>query len=231
MKRKHLVAKLNTRKKIIEDLRKDKKELRSQLVLKRKAETQIKDLITNLVEEEERRKREAELLVKENSKSLKKENKGIVDNSNAAENYDVDLSTNGFESFSSLKGKLNWPVRNGHVVRKFGENRNQKLNTVTINYGVDIKVPSEEEVKAVADGVVSAIEFIAGYGSVIIITHKGDYRTVYSHLSEIYVSEGDKVKRGKLIARVGETLEGNILHFEIWNSRINQNPEIWLVKK
>lgn len=228
---KNLVAKLNTRKKIIEDLRKDKKELRSQLVFKRKAETQIKDLITKLVVEEERRKREAELLVKENSKSLKNENNGIVDNSNTTENYDVDLSTSGFESFSSLKGKLNWPVRNGHVVRKFGENRNQKLNTVTINYGVDIKVPSEEEVKAVADGVVSAIEFIAGYGSVIIITHKSDYRTVYSHLSEIYVSEGDKVKRGTLIARVGETLEGNILHFEIWNSRINQNPEIWLVKK
>ena len=85
--------------------------------------------------------------------------------------------------------------------------------------------------KAVAEGIVSVIDWIPGYGSVIIITHKNEYRTVYSHLSDLYVSEGDKVKMGSVIAKVGESLEGNILHFEIWNSRSNQNPEVWLVKK
>jgi murein DD-endopeptidase MepM/ murein hydrolase activator NlpD len=100
-----------------------------------------------------------------------------------------------------------------------------------MNYGVDIKASGDLSVKCVAGGVVSVIDYIPGYGSVIIVTHKGDFRTVYSHLSEIYVNEGDKVKAGSLLAKVGESLEGNILHFEIWNSRKNQNPEQWLAKK
>ncbi|MCH9030149.1 MAG: M23 family metallopeptidase [Bacteroidetes bacterium] len=65
----------------------------------------------------------------------------------------------------------------------------------------------------------------------IIVTHKEDYRTVYSHLSEIYVSEGEKLKTGKVIAKIGDSLDGKVLHFEIWNSRENQNPEVWLTNK
>jgi murein DD-endopeptidase MepM/ murein hydrolase activator NlpD len=54
---------------------------------------------------------------------------------------------------------------------------------------------------------------------------------VYSHLSGIFIKEGDKVKRGTLIAKTAESTDGNILHFEIWNSRTNLNPEQWLAKK
>ena len=116
-------------------------------------------------------------------------------------------------------------------MRHFGEDRNAKLNTVTLNYGVDIKAASDLNIKTPADGVVSAIDWIPGYGGVIIITHKDGYRTVYSHFSEIFVKEGDKVKPGSVIAKVGESIEGYIVHFEIWNSRNNQNPEIWLARK
>ena len=141
------------------------------------------------------------------------------------------MSTSEFSNFSSLKGRLNWPVNKGTIVKRFGENRNSKLNTVTLNYGVDIKTQPDEKVIAVAEGVVSAIDWLPGYGSVIIITHKGDFRTVYSHLSDIYVKEGDKVNLGTALGKVGESIEGNVLHFEIWNSRDKQNPEIWLAKR
>ena len=150
---------------------------------------------------------------------------------NESSNYDVDLSTRGLTSFSSLKGKLDWPISNGKIIRKYGENKISKTNTVMLNYGVDISASKDVNVKAVSDGIISAIDWIPGYGSVIIVTHKENYRTVYSHLSEIYVNEGDKVKPGNVIAKVGDSLEGRILHFEIWNSRENQNPEIWLAKK
>lgn len=100
-----------------------------------------------------------------------------------------------------------------------------------LNYGIDIAAGKDLNVKTVSDGVVSAIDWIPGYGSVIIVTHRGDYRTVYSHLSEIYVNEGDKVKTGNIIAKVGDSVEGQVLHFEIWNSRQNQNPETWLTKR
>ena len=130
-----------------------------------------------------------------------------------------------------MRGRLNWPVARGTIIRKFGENKNLRLRTVTINYGIDIRVSGDLTVKSVADGVVSAIEWLPGYGSVLIITHKDQFRTVYGHLGEISVREGATILQGETIGKIGESLEGNILHFEIWNDRDNQNPEVWLVKR
>ncbi len=231
-----LMGKLNERKKILNLIKHDKSELSNELEAKKQAEIKIRNIITSMIAEAERKKKEeADRLEREklkgdvrpvdNTVSIKAEN-------NAEPSaYDISLSTSGFASFSSMKGKLNWPVSNGKIVRKYGENKNSKTNTIMLNYGVDIAASKDIDVKAVSDGVISAIDWIPGYGSVIIVTHKGDYRTVYSHLSEIYVNEGDRVKPGKVIARVGDSLEGKVLHFEIWNSRENQNPEIWLARK
>jgi septal ring factor EnvC (AmiA/AmiB activator) len=229
--------KLSERKKVLVSIRHDKAELKKSIDAKRFAESKIKNLITRLIEEEERkRKEEKESLAKLESEKLKKENtsktyttgKKVVNNSAV---YDINLSTSGFNSFASLKGRLNWPIFGGQIIRHYGENRNAKLNTVTLNYGVDIKASTDLNIKAAAEGVISAIDWIPGYGSVIILTHKDGYRTVYSHLSEIFVKEGDKVKPGTVIAKIGESLEGFIVHFEIWNSRNNQNPETWLARK
>jgi septal ring factor EnvC (AmiA/AmiB activator) len=232
-----LQKKLVERKKLLASIRHDKTELKKSINTKRSAESKIKNLIAKLIETEERkRKEEHERLAKLESEKLRNESRTKTistdkkDVNNAAV-YDIDISTSGLSSFSSLKGKLNWPVSGGHIVRHFGEDRNAKLNTVTLNYGVDIKAASDLNIKTPADGVVSAIDWIPGYGGVIIITHKDGYRTVYSHFSDIFVKEGDKVKSGSVIAKVGESIEGFIIHFEIWNSRNNQNPEIWLARK
>jgi len=219
-----LEEKLVAGKKILKKIRNNKTELKKELSTKKNSETQIKNLIARLVEEE--RKRKEEELARLNKESGNKTNTSDISSSG----YDIDLNTGSFESFASLRGKLNWPIH-GQIIGKFGENRNRKLNTVTLNYGVDIKASKDLSVKAVGEGVVSALDYIPGYGSVIIITHKDDFRTVYSHLSEIYVNEGDKVNTGNVIAKVGESLEGYILHFEIWNSRDNQNPELWFARR
>src|ERR1035437_63035 len=229
--------KLAERKKVLASIRHDKTELKKSISVKRSAESKIKNLISKLIEAEERkRKEEHERLAKLEAEKLRKESKiktipTVKKEVNKDAVYDINISTSDFSSFSSLKGKLNWPVSGGHIVRHFGEDRNAKLNTVTLNYGVDIKASSDLNIKVPADGVVSAIDWIPGYGGVIIITHKDGYRTVYSHFSEIFVKEGDKVKPGSVIAKVGESIEGFIVHFEIWYSRNNQNPEIWLARK
>jgi septal ring factor EnvC (AmiA/AmiB activator) len=232
-----LQKKLVERKKLLASIRHDKTELKKSINTKRSAESKIKNLIAKLIETEERkRKEEHERLAKLESEKLRNESRTKKISTEKREVnddavYDIDISTSGLSSFSSLKGKLNWPVSGGHIVRHFGEDRNAKLNTVTLNYGVDIKAASDFNIKTPADGVVSAIDWIPGYGGVIIITHKDGYRTVYSHFSDIFVKEGDKVKSGSVIAKVGESIEGFIIHFEIWNSRNNQNPEIWLARK
>lgn len=221
-----LNKKLSEQKNILDVLKKDKSKITKSISDKRKSEKQIRNLIIKLVEDSERSKKELE---KERSNVLiTSETKST--SQTFAKEFNVDLNTAMFTSFSELKGRLNWPISKGRVVRKFGETKNQKLNTVTINYGVDIKAAGDLSVKCVAEGVVSTIEWLPGYGTVLIISHKGNYRTVYGHLSEIYVNEGDKVKTGGVIAKVSESLEGNILHFEIWSARQNVNPELWLKK-
>ncbi|MEE9288928.1 MAG: M23 family metallopeptidase, partial [Bacteroidota bacterium] len=84
---------------------------------------------------------------------------------------------------------------------------------------------------AVADGDVSRIWWLPSFGSLIIVNHYNGYRTVYAQLSEILVTEEQRVAEGDVIARTGESLSGPSLHFEIWKEREKQNPETWLRKK
>ena len=228
---KTLSKKLKTQKSILAGIKKDKKIVSKSINDKRKSEQKIRDLIVKMVEEAEaKRKREEELRLKKPETVVANETSTITKKETETGEYNFDLSTSNFASFSELKGKLNWPISRGKVVRKFGESLNPKLKTLTVNYGIDIRASGDMTVKCVAEGVISAVEWLPGYGTVLIISHKGNYRTVYGHLSEVFIKEGDKIKTGGVIAKVGESVEGNILHFEVWNGRQNVNPEIWLKK-
>jgi len=200
---------------LIVQLRKDKKNIFQEIDSKQKAEIRIKDLIARLEKEDiERRKKFLEAEVKKKNVSERKE-----------------IKYSSFSNFGEMIGKLPWPVSSGIVIRDFGENTNEQLKTVTLNYGIDIKSTKDEAVHSVGDGIVSAVEWIPGYGSVVIITHAENYRTVYGHVTDLQVDEGASVKAGDIIGNISDTLEGRILHFEIWNKRVYQNPEIWLVRK
>lgn len=217
-----LKQKIQNRKIYLASLKNNKEALKNEIELKRKSEVEIKGIIAYLIAEE---KREAEALRKERELAELKRKSGItIDEKESG----ITSFTKSSSAFAAIKGKMLWPVDNGKIIRKFGEQKNIRLNTITLNYGIDIKTLSGKTVKAVLDGVVSSINWLPGYGSVIIITHKDNLRTVYGHLAEIYVSEQTKVSSGTPIGTVDESLEGSILHFEIWNERENQNPELWL---
>ena len=226
-----LIAKLNDKKEILKSIKKNKNELRKLIIAKKEAQKKTENLIARLIEEEERRKKELELKQKKilASTEVSSEQKNKI----KAENneFDYDLGTSTFSSFAKLKGNMIWPLYKGKIIRKFGENRNKALNTITLNYGVDIKAYKDKNVHCVGEGVVAALDWLPGYGNVVIVSHKDGYRTVYSHLSEIFVSEGDKVKKSSVLALVDEGLDGYVLHFEIWKARDKQNPELWLARK
>jgi len=225
-----LTEKLNDRKVILNSIKKKKSELKKLIVAKKESQKKIENLIAKLIEEEEKRKQE--LALKQNGQlasSEKTSEKNKIKEENNT--FDYDLSTSSFSSFAEQKGKMIWPLHKGKIIRKFGENRNKSLKTVTLNYGVDIKANKDKNVRSVGEGVVAALDWLPGYGNVVIVSHKDGYRTVYSHLSEIFVAEGDKVKVGSVLAVVDEGLDGYVLHFEIWKSRDKQNPELWLAKK
>jgi murein hydrolase activator len=222
--KKVLTQKLNERKTALNSIKKNNKELKKVIVAKKEAQKKTEQLIAQLIERDAAANKDQ---LVSTDKSAVEKNK--IRDENVG--YDYDLNTESFASFAELKGKMIWPLHKGKVIRKFGENKNKSLNTVTLNYGVDIKADKDKNVRSVGEGVVAAIDWLPGYGNVIIISHKNNYRTVYSHVSEIFVSEGDKVKSGSVLALVDEGIDGYVLHFEIWKGRDKQNPESWLAKK
>jgi murein DD-endopeptidase MepM/ murein hydrolase activator NlpD len=131
-------------------------------------------------------------------------------------------------TFELKRGRLRWPVDEGRVVAQFGNQRHPTLKTVTQNTGIDIAVKAGSAVTAVADGEVATIWWLPSYGNLLIVNHYGGFRTVYTHLAEINVAEGEKLKEGDVIGTSGEALDGPRLHFEIWKDREKQNPEQWL---
>ena len=222
--KKVLTQKLNERKAALNSIKKNNNELKKALTAKKESQKKIEQLIAQLIEKEASANKDQLTSIE---KSTLEKNR-IRDESAS---YDIDLNTSSFASFAELKGKMIWPLHKGKIIRKFGENKHKSLNTVTLNYGVDIKADKDKNVRSVGEGVVAAIDWLPGYGNVIIISHKNNYRTVYSHVSEIFVSEGEKVKSGSVLAVVDEGLDGYVLHFEIWKGRDKQNPEMWLTRK
>lgn len=113
---------------------------------------------------------------------------------------------------------LSSPTRGGVVTSTFGE-RWGKLHK-----GMDIAGNIGDPVMAAFDGVVKSVFYERdGYGKVVILEHEDGLETRYAHMSEFEVKEGDKVKKGDLVGRVGNTgrSTGPHLHFEL---RVNGNP-------
>ena len=220
-----LRRKYTERQGVLKKIRKDKRTYQKQLVRKTDAARQVEQLIADLIEKERIRKereaaerRERELAEAREREKLKKVPPPLPQ---AAEEMTMD-------SFAERRGKLRWPVTRGTIKSKFGKQIHPVLKTVTQNTGIDIATPNGSNVYAVADGEISIVSFIPGFGNVLIINHYNGYRTVYAHLAEILVLESDRVKEGTVIARSGDTVDQPLLHFEIWKEREKQNPESWL---
>ncbi|MBI4530625.1 MAG: peptidoglycan DD-metalloendopeptidase family protein [Candidatus Latescibacteria bacterium] len=132
-------------------------------------------------------------------------------------------------AFSASRGGLPWPV-NGRVLRSFGRHVNERLGTVTFNRGIDIAATPGSDVRAVAPGQVVMIDWMRGYGNLLLLHHSGDYFTVYAHLSDIRVASGQDVDRGDIIALSGDSgsLDGPKLHFEVLKGNEALDPLAWL---
>ncbi|NOZ75700.1 MAG: peptidoglycan DD-metalloendopeptidase family protein [FCB group bacterium] len=136
------------------------------------------------------------------------------------------------KNFAQLKGRLNWPAE-GRVITKFGRQWNAELKTATESPGIDIKGKPGSPITTTMNGVVTAITYIRGYGTTIIIDHGGGYYTVYSHVNNIQTNEDSEVQAGDVIAYMGNSgsINGSMLHFEIWGNSQKLNPELWLKKR
>ena len=113
-------------------------------------------------------------------------------------------------------GSFSWPVT-GTITSPFGWRSNPFGGSPEFHQGLDIAAPTGTAVTAAAGGTVIMAQWYGGYGNYILIDHGGGYSTGYGHLSAIYVSNGQSVKRGQAIGAVGSTgaSTGPHLHFEV----------------
>jgi septal ring factor EnvC (AmiA/AmiB activator) len=146
----------------------------------------------------------------------------------ATERANVEPSTEG-SGFGSLKGRLPSPVA-GTVGTRFGRQTHPMLKTYTLHNGIEITAPEGAEIRAIHPGVVIFADWIQGYGNVIIIDHGLGYYTLCGHVSALLRQVGDKLQKGEVIARVGDTgsLVGPSLYFEIRERGKPVDPLEWI---
>lgn len=134
--------------------------------------------------------------------------------------------------FGSFKGRLPWPAE-GQVVSAFGEQVHPRFGTRTFRNGIDIAAGEGSEVLAVYAGHVVYTGWFKGYGNLIILDHGNDYYTLYAHVAEIRVREGDDAQGGQVIGTVGDTgsLAGPRLYFEVRYQGRPMDPAAWLQQR
>ena len=135
-------------------------------------------------------------------------------------------------NFTANKGKLPWPVVNGVVKLRYGNNPSPIDPSLTIkSNGVRIATSKGGQVRAVFDGVVQGIMTPKNGNNTIMIRH-GNYITVYKNLSKFYVNKGDKVTTKQEIGEVitNKASGESILSFGIYKDSSTQNPSQWIYR-
>ncbi len=114
-------------------------------------------------------------------------------------------------------GVFVWPA-GGRITQRF----------VWYHPGIDIANQAAPNILAADSGKVVGAGWLDGYGygNRVIIDHGNGYRTLYGHLSSVYVVAGQTVARGAPIGRMGSTgrSTGIHLHFEVLRNGVHINP-------
>ena len=136
------------------------------------------------------------------------------------------------DNFGNNRGKLPYPVTGRYtVVATFGEQQHSELKYVrTSNSGIDIQTTPGADARAVFNGVVTRVFVVPGYNNSVIVRH-GNYLTVYSNLSQVYVKAGDTVSTRQALGKIysdPEEGQATILHFQLWKEKTKLNPLPWL---
>jgi murein DD-endopeptidase MepM/ murein hydrolase activator NlpD len=114
------------------------------------------------------------------------------------------------------------PLLSGRITDFFGKRVDPFVWRTRHHQGLDIGAPRGTEVFAPANGVIEFVKTTyrrnSGYGKAVVINHGYGVKTLYGHLSDIKVKNGQKIERWDIIGLVGETgrATGPHLHYEVW---------------
>lgn len=137
------------------------------------------------------------------------------------------------DNFRSNRGNLPWPVDKGFISLGYGDQPHPIYNSLVIhNSGVEITTNDGASALAVFGGEVFSVMVVSPVNKVVMIQH-GDYFTVYQNLSSVNVSKGDKVSTKQSIGRIrtnGDTGK-TVLKFLLLQNTTTNDPKSWLARR
>jgi len=190
-----------------------------------KGEEEIyRSLINNAKEEQIRIRRDINELVGDYTKyKVRFEKEGFGD-----ENLGVSISDD----------KLAWPVPPNIGISAYYRDPSYKAAIGIEHNAIDIRAAQNSDLRSAADGVVLKVKGGEGLDyHYVIIGHNNGVMTLYGHLYEIFVQEGDNVLMGDLIGRTGAMpgtrgagwlTTGPHLHFEVFLNGVHVDPLLYL---
>lgn len=121
------------------------------------------------------------------------------------------------------------PVTRGVTTSKYGVRVHPITHQLTAHEGIDYVSTIDRHAKSVMPGVVETTrKSNTGYGNMVVILHPNNVRTIYAHLDTIDVRENQKVAKGTILGKIGNTgfSTGEHLHYEISIHNEKVNPSI-----
>ena len=114
----------------------------------------------------------------------------------------------------------------GWITSYFGHRISPYAGRLKMHEGLDVGAPYGTPIVAPADGIVTYSGIKAGFGKFVQIDHGYGIETLYAHSQKLFVKKGEKVSRGKLLAKVGSTgySTGPHLHYEVRVNGIAVDP-------
>jgi murein DD-endopeptidase MepM/ murein hydrolase activator NlpD len=123
-----------------------------------------------------------------------------------------------------------WPVRNPRITSTFGYRRSPYGRRSEFHHGIDLATYSGAPIYATCDGKVTYSGWKTAYGWTVEISNDYGFTTLYGHASKLLVKNGQTVKKGEVIARVGSSgrSTGPHLHYEVIVKGQSKNPKDYL---
>ncbi|OQY42200.1 MAG: hypothetical protein B6227_02885 [Fusobacteriia bacterium 4572_74] len=145
--------------------------------------------------------------------------KNIDYNSNSIITYKNNSKSSTLKNFGQ-------PLKIMSVTSPYGYRDHPVLGRRILHTGVDLKACINTPVYSPYSGLVIYAGWMNGYGKIIIINNGNNYETRFAHLNRILVKKGQRVTKGKVIAKSGKTgrVTGPHLHYEIRYKKQSMNP-------
>jgi len=120
----------------------------------------------------------------------------------------------------------------GRISDPYGWRKHPITGKRSFHYGLDFGNKTGSPIYATADGVVQSVKRHKYLGKYLTLSHNFGYQTKYGHLHKVLVKQGESVKRGQIIALMGNSgrSTGSHLHYEVLRYSKHRNPYDYLNK-